>query len=121
MPLRFGARMFLLTCSCFTGIAPRCSQCLLDLCSTITLNAALARLFPFARLGNGFAFCASLGCLAVCRVVSSVSFLGLAHFTSIVPLGLTRLTLDDCLVVLVTDGLMPQGARVTKKAECWRT
>ena len=32
-----------------------------------------------------------------------------------VPLGLTRLTLDDCLVVLVTDGLMPQGARVTKK------
>ena len=33
------------------------------------------------------------------------------HF---VPLGLTRLTLDDCLVVLVTDGLMPQGARVTK-------
>ena len=47
--------------------------------------------------------------------MSSVSFLCLAHFTSIVPLGLTRLTLDDCLVVLVTDGLMPQGARVTKK------
>ena len=34
------------------------------------------------------------------------------HF---VPLGLTRLTLVDYLVVLVTDGLMPQGARVTKK------
>ena len=30
--------------------------------------------------------------------------------------GFTRLTLDDCFVVFVTDGLMPQGARVTKKA-----
>ena len=30
-----------LTCSCITGLAPRCSQCLLELCSAITFNCRI--------------------------------------------------------------------------------
>ena len=116
-PLRSGARTFpFLMCSCFTSLAPRCSQCLLELCSTLSLLiAALARLFPFCS-GWGMVFrlvpcCVALWSAALCfRFPLFGSFH--QHF---VPLGLTRLTFDDCIVVLVTDGLMPQGARVTKK------
>ena len=70
----------------------------------------------FARLGNGLC---SLSRLAVCgllRCVSGFSFSVLIISPAFITFGLTRLTVDDCFVVFVTDGLMPQGARVTKKS-----
>ena len=68
-------------------------------------------------LGWGMGFrlvprCVALWSVALCPL--SLLVVCLAHFTSTLSLGLTRLTFFDCTYILVTDGLMPQGAHVTK-------
>ena len=45
---------------------------------------------------------------SVALCLRSLSLFGSFH-QHFVPLGLTRLTFDVCIVVLVTDGLMPQA------------
>ena len=105
-----------LTCSYFIGAAIRCSQCLLELCSAITFKCRIGSSLSIL-LGWGMVL-RSLSRWVVCglsRCVFGSSFSVLIFSPAFVPFGLTRLTLDDCLVVFVTDGLMPQGARVTKK------
>ena len=43
-----------LTCSCFTGIAPRCSQCLLELCSAITFKCRIGSSLSVCSAGEWF-------------------------------------------------------------------
>ena len=73
-----------------------------------------ARIFKFAQLGNGLCPLSRLAVCGLLRCVSCFSFSVLIISPAFTTFGLT---VDDCFVVFVTDGLTPQGARVTKKTE----
>ena len=95
-PLRSGARVFpFLMCSCFTSLAPRCSQCLLELCSTLSLLiAALARLFPFCSAGERFFVWFRVVLLRGLPRCVFGPFLCLAHFTSTLSLSVSPVSLS---------------------------
>ena len=89
-------RMFpFLMCSCFTSLAPRCSQCLLELCSTLSLLiAALARLFPFCSAGEWFFGWFRVVLLRGLPRCVFGPFLCLAHFTSTLSLSVSLVSLS---------------------------
>ena len=116
-PAVWSARVSFFNVLMLHTIALRCSPCPVELCFTFPFNCRVgSSLSVLLGWGMGFRLvprCVALWSVALCPLSLLVC---LAHFTSTLSLGLTRLTFFDCTYILVTDGLMPQGAHVTKNS-----